>query len=234
MRSNAYTSRTTIVPTAVLIAGLMAGLGPGAVEAARIAAPVPVAPEGTTGTPLYFIDFDIGTTVVRGGAAHQDNNPDSAPYVELPNAGSPLTMVSFTMPPNFDLGGDVVARVLYTTTVAPCFFVLQVDLVGYGPSHSAALFDAFWPGSGTPSDEGIVQVPTAFNTHEVLITFQGSSGFPAHPGDAMKLLLRRDSADVNDTCTVDALLRSISLTYDGVLVFADGFGTGDTTAWSAP
>ena len=229
------TVRTTRNATA-LAAALIAGFGAGSAGAARIAAPTPVpgAPEGTTGTPLYFVDFDIGTAVVRGGAAHQDNNPDSAPYVELPNAGFPLTIVSFTMPPNYDLGGDVVARVLYSTSVAPCFFVLQTELVGYGPGHPAGLFDAFWPGSGTPSDEGIVQVPTAFNTHELVVTFQGTAGFPAHPGDAMTLLFRRDSADVNDTCSVDALLRSISLTYEGVLVFADGFGTGDTTAWSAP
>lgn len=72
----------TFRPATMLVAALL--IGPGLLEAARIAAPVPLAPEGTTGTPLYFIDFDIGTTVVRGGAGHQDNLPDSIPYVELP------------------------------------------------------------------------------------------------------------------------------------------------------
>ena len=222
-------------------AGLAAALGAvlvlsnaASAGAARVGAPVPVhlTPEGTTGTPLYWIDFDIGTTVVRAGATHQSTNPDSIPYVVLPDVGFPLTIVNFTVPPNYADLGEFYARLVYSASMAPCFFVLQVDSVGYGPGHSAALFDHLWPGSPTPADEGIVSVPVAFNSHEIVITLRPLPSFPALPGDAMALTLRRDAADVNDTCATNALLRSISLTYEGVLIFADGFGTGDTSAWS--
>lgn len=163
-----------------------------------------------------FIDFDIGTTTVRSGASHQASIPDSAPYVELPNSGFPLTIVNFTVPPDFATGNDFVARVLWSTVTSPCFYVLRAELAGYGPGHSAALYDVYWPGSTTPSDEDIIEVDTAYSTHELIITFRPSVSFPTYPGDAMTLVLTRDAGDTNDTCTSNILLRSISLTYQGL------------------
>lgn len=163
-----------------------------------------------------FIDFDIGTTTVRSGASHQASIPDLPPYVVLPNSGFPLTIVNFTVPPDFATGNDIVARILWSTSMAPCFYVLGADLVGYGPDHSAALYNVYWPGSATPSDEDIIEVDTAYETHELIITFRPHASFPTFPGDAMTLVLTRDAGDVNDTCTSDILLRSISLTYQGL------------------
>lgn len=163
-----------------------------------------------------FIDFDIGTTTVRSGASHQASIPDLPPYVSLPDTGYPLTIVNFTVPPDFATGNDLVARVLWSTNTSPCFYVLQAELVGYGPDHAAALYDIYWPGSPTPSDEGIIQVDSAYNTHEIIITFRPLNSFPTYPGDAMTLILTRDAGDINDTCTGDILLRSISLTYQGL------------------
>ncbi|CAG0929315.1 hypothetical protein TFLX_01250 [Thermoflexales bacterium] len=163
-----------------------------------------------------FIDFDIGAATVRSGASHQDSIPDLPPYVALPNSGYPLTIVNFTVPPDFATGNDFVARVLWSTNTTPCFYVLKAELVGYGPGHSAALYDIYWPGSTTPADEGIIQATTAYNTQELIITLRPYASFPTYPGDAMTLVLTRDAGDINDTCTSYILLRSISLTYQGL------------------
>ena len=186
--------------------------------AAAGAAPAPASPAGpavSSGLLPRFIDFDIGAATVRGGASHQDNTNDIPPYVELPNAGYPITLLNFTVPPDYADDSDFDVRVLWTTTVGTCFFVLQAELVGYGPGHLAALFDPYWAGAGSPSDEAIVQVTTAYGTNELLIRFDAHGGFPTYPGDAMSLTLTRDATDLNDTCIDNILLRSVSVTYQG-------------------
>jgi hypothetical protein len=165
-----------------------------------------------------FIDFDIGAATVRSGASHQDVIPDIPPYVLFPNAGFPLTMVNFTVPPDFDTGGDFETRLLwsaYSANTMPCFFVLRTELVGYGPEHSAALFDPHWADETSSSDEHIVQVNDA-SIQELPITFQSTDGFPAYPGDIVTLTLWRDADDTNDTCDDVIAIRSISLVYQGL------------------
>lgn len=178
--------------------------------------------EVQSGLVPRFLDFDIGTTTVRSGAEHQDEStgiPDIPPYVVLPNSGFPLTIVNFTIPPDFDIGGNFDARLLLNGTFVgnafPCFFVLESELVGYGPGHSAALFDPYWAGDGSTNNEYIFQA-TNTSIQELPITFEASGGFPAYPGDIMTLTIWRDANNVNDTCSGDIMIRSISLTYQGL------------------
>jgi len=173
---------------------------------------------GQTGLVPRFIDFDIGATTVRSGASHQDVIADIPPYVLFPNSGSPLTMVDFTIPPDFDTGGDFEVRLLwsaYTANSFPCFFVLNTELVGYGPGHSADLFDPYWAGAVSSSDDYIVAVANS-SIQELPITFQSLAGFPAYPGDIVTFTLWRFANDTNDTCSNTIVIRSISLTYQGL------------------
>ena len=178
--------------------------------------------EVQSGLAPRFLDFDIGAATVRSGASHQDEStgiPDIAPYVLLPNSGFPLTIVNFTVPPDFDIGGDFDARLIWNATflgnTTPCFFVLQTEFVGYGPGHSAALFDPYWAGETATSDTHIIQAIN-FSMQELPIEFQSLSGFPAYPGDIMTFKLYRDANNVNDTCGGNIMIRSISLTYQGL------------------
>ncbi len=177
-----------------------------------------------TGLVPRFLDFDIGAATVRSGATHQGDvsgSPSLPPYVLLPNSGFPLTTVNFTVPPDFDIGGDFEARFVLNAALiddnTPCFFVLRSQLVGYGPDHSAALFNPYWAGATSTSYEYILEAPNS-SIRAVPLTFQASSGsaFLAYPGDAMALTLWRDADNVNDTCTANITIRSISLTYQGL------------------
>lgn len=187
--------------------------------AARSAAAGPTQVQG--GLIPRFIDFDIGAATVRSGATHQDVIPDIPPYVLFPSAGFPLTIVDFTVPPDFATGGNFDARLVwsaYSANTFPCFVVLRTELVGYGPNHSAALFNPYWAGSGSSNDEFIVQVDNS-SIQELLVTFQSSSGFPAYPGDIVTFTLWRDADDINDTCDDIFVIRSISFTYQGLSAF---------------
>lgn len=178
--------------------------------------------EVQTGLVPRFIDFDIGAATVRSGAEHQDEStgiPDIPPYVLLPNSGFPLTIVNFTVPPDFDIGGDFDARLVVNATFIgntfPCFFVLETELVGYGPGHSAALFSPYWADETSTSVEYILQASDV-SLQELPITFQATNGFPNYPGDVMAFTLWRDANNVNDTCGGDVMIRSISFTYQGL------------------
>ena len=130
---------------AVVVCAFLAGQTASATQSAD-ADSAPASAQGTVQNGLVprFLDFDIGAATVRSGAAYQDSIADLPPYVLLPNSGSPLTMVNFTIPPDFDTGGDFEARLLwsaYAANTLPCIFVLSTELVGYGPGQSADLFD---------------------------------------------------------------------------------------------
>jgi len=175
-----------------------------------------------TGLVPRFLDFDIGAATIRSGAEHQDEStgiPDIPPYVLLPNTGSPLTIVDFTVPPDFDTGGDFDARLVvnaaFIGNTFPCFFVLETELVGYGPGHSAALFSPYWVDETSTNTEYILQASNA-SLQELPITFQATNGFPAYPGDVMTFTLRRDANNVNNTCGGAITIRSISFTYQGL------------------
>ncbi len=178
--------------------------------------------EVQSGLVPRFINFDIGAATIRSGAEYQDEStgiPDIAPYVLLPNAGFPLTIVNFTVPPDFATGGDFEARLVlsaaFIDNTFPCFFVLETDFVGYGPGHSAALFSPYWADESSTSDTYILQAPNA-SIQALPITFQASGGFPAYPGDVMSFKLYRDANNVNDTCGGAVTIRGISFTYQGL------------------
>lgn len=173
-----------------------------------------------------FIDFDIGTATVRGGASHQVHSgiPDLAPYVLMPNVGFPLTMVNFALPPDYASGSDIAVQIVWDSRTPNCFHVLQAELVGFGPrsqgSSNAALFESIWPDETEPSEEGIIQVGQfAIEPEFLSINFRSTNGFPAYPGDAMTLTITRDSGNINDTCTEEITFRSISVIYQGNTVY---------------
>ncbi|MCL4262193.1 MAG: hypothetical protein KJ069_03220 [Anaerolineae bacterium] len=180
--------------------------------------------QGGSGLVPRFINFDIGAATVRSGASHQGDTggiPDIPPYVLFPNAGYPLTLVNYTIPPDFATGGDFEARLLlsaYSGNSFPCFYVLNTELVGYGPGHSAALFEPYWAGEPSSSDQYIVPVNDS-SIQELPITFQSLDGFPAYPGDAVTFTLWRYADDINDTCVDNIALRSVSFTYQGLTTY---------------
>jgi hypothetical protein len=207
---------------AVVVCAFLTGQAAGAAQPAD-ADSAPASAQGAVQNGLVprFLDFDIGAATVRSGATHQDSIADIPPYVLLPNPGTPLTMVNFTIPPDFDTGGDFEARLLWSAYAAnsfPCFFVLRTELVGYGPGHSADLFDPYWDGAGSTNDEFIVQT-TNSSIRELPILFQSLDSFPAYPGDIVTFTLWRDANDVNDTCNNTIALRSISFTYQGLTTY---------------
>lgn len=174
-----------------------------------------------------FIDFDIGAATVRSGATHQGDTggiPDIAPFVLFPTNDASVTLVTFTIPPDFNPGGDFDVRLVwspYSANTFPCFFVLSTELVGFGPRESgssAALFDPYWPGDVSTSDEYIVQVQNS-SIQETIISFQGYESFAAQPGDPMTFTLWRMGTDMNDTCDDTLALRSISVTYQGLSTY---------------
>jgi len=163
-----------------------------------------------------FINFDIGAVTLRSGAVHQDASsiPDLPPYVELPNTGSPLMMVNFTMPPDYASGGDVTARLVWDPRDTNCFYVLRTELVGYGPGNTG-LFDSYWREETDPNDTEIIEIGDSADRDELFITFQPLGNFLAQDGDAMTLTLWRLADDVNDTCSEELLVRSIAVVYQG-------------------
>lgn len=182
----------------------------------------PTSGEVSPGLVPRFINFDIGATTLRSGAVFQhdvSSISDIAPYVYLPNSEQPIAIVNFTIPPDFDEGGNFDVRLLqqvaFLGNSVPCFYVLEAELVGYGSNHPAALFSPYWAGETSTSDEYIVQ-GTDFNIQELSISFQSASGFPAYPGDIVTFTLYRDAENVNDTCASNIIIRSISVTYQGL------------------
>lgn len=171
-----------------------------------------------------FIDFDIGAATVRSGATHQGDTggiADIPPYVLFPPDDSSVTLVNFTVPPDFDTGGDFEVRLIwsaYSANTFPCFFVLNTELVGYGPGHSAALFDPYWDGSASTSDDYIVQAQNS-SIQAIPLTFKSLDSFPAHSGDIVTFSLWRLGTNINDTCNNQIALRSISMTYQGLTTY---------------
>ena len=207
------------LPTALLLilsGFFLAQFFPVVPPASSVAAPAeaPLA----SGLVPRFIDFDIGAVTARNGATHQSHAgiPDLAPYLQLPDSGYPVSIASFTLPPDVSPDNELVARLIWSTSVAPCFFTLRAELVGYGADTSAAIYTVYWPGSSAPNVEGIIRNDTASRRQELLITFRPNPSFLPSPGDAMTLTLARDAADVNDTCASQILVRSISVTYQGI------------------
>lgn len=206
---------------AVFVCAFLAGKAAGATANDEESMPTSAQGAVQSGLVPRFIDFDIGAATVRSGAAYQDSIADSPPYVLLPNSGYPLTMVNFTIPPDFDVGGDFEARLLwsaYEANAFPCFFVLRTELVGFGPGHSADLFDPYWAGAASSNDEYIVQASSS-SIRELPISFQSLNGFPAYPGDIVTFTLWRDANDTNDTCNNNIAIRGISLTYQGLTTY---------------
>ncbi len=171
-----------------------------------------------------FINFDIGAATVRSGAAHQGDTggiPDIAPYVLFPPADSSVTIVNFTIPPDFNTGGDFDVRLMWSAYFAnsfPCFFVVDTELVGYGPDRVAALFDPYWDGSASTNYQHIVQVQNS-SIQVLPLKFKAVNGFPAYPGDIVTFTLWRYGTDLNDTCDDQIALRSISMTYQGLTTY---------------